>query len=373
MPEQTVYDREEIAQFQDFWADELAAAWLYRALADHAEPEMSATLRELADTEDRHAAHWAELLQRSTGRAPQPARIPLRSRVLAGIGRVFGVNTVLPVLVRLEAADATKYVKVDTAPDSMSQEETAHGQTLAKLGGIDQSDIAAREGRHRTGAGGALRAATFGVNDGLVSNLALVMGVAGGTSDPSIILLAGSAGLIAGAMSMAAGEWISVKSQRELFEREIAIERAELVHFPEEEERELVEIFRRKGVGRDHAEQLSAKLMANPDVALDTLAREELGLDPDELGSPWVAAGSSFVAFAAGALVPLAPFLFSTGASALWLAAIASALSLAAVGFSISLLTGRNGWYSALRMVAVGSVAAVITFAIGNLVGMGVF
>ncbi len=256
----------------------------------------------------------------------------------------------------------------------MAAQERAHGQALADLTGEGSagSRIAMTEGRHRVGAGGALRPAVFGINDGLVSNFALVMGVAGGTPDPTLILLAGIAGLVAGAFSMAAGEWVSVRSQRELYEREIAMEAEELEQFPEEERRELELIYRAKGIPDDEAAALVDRIMADENTALDALVREELGLDPGELGSAWVAAGSSFVAFALGAVVPVIPYLIGTGSAAFVAAAAASASTLFAVGAVLSMFTGKSAARSGLRMVLVGALAAAITYGIGTLVGVSV-
>lgn len=226
------------------------------------------------------------------------------------------------------------------------------------------------DARHRTGSGGSLRAAVFGANDGLVSNFALIMGVAGGTGAPGVILLAGVAGLVAGAGSMAAGEWVSVRSQRELYEREIEVERWELEEFPDDERLELELIYEAKGLDSETARTLAEQIMADPEVALDTLVREELGLNPADLGSPWGAAIASFLAFAAGAVVPLLPFLFTAGPQALVAAALLSALALAAVGTAISVFTGRPVWRSALRMAAIGGGAALVTYLIGSLIGV---
>ena len=180
------------------------------------------------------------------------------------------------------------------------------------------AEIGQREQWHRSGRSGTLRAVIFGVSDGLVSNLSLVMGVAGAASNnPSFILLAGVAGLLAGAFSMAAGEYISMQSQRELFERQIALERAEMEAMPEEEEAELAASYRAKGFAPDEAARIAHRIFEDPENALDMLVREELGLDPDELGSPWGAAGGSFVAFAIGAIVPVIPYLFGGGTTAL--------------------------------------------------------
>ncbi len=216
------------------------------------------------------------------------------------------------------------------------------------------------------GKSGALRAAIFGVNDGLVSNLSLIMGFAGAAVSNQVILLAGVAGLLAGAFSMAAGEYISMQNQRELFERLLHLEAHELATEPEEEHRELREIYERKGFPPRLAREVTEVVMKDPDMALETHAREELGLDPEELGSPIGAAASSFVTFAIGAGVPLLPFVLSSGTGAALVAIVASGLALIAVGTGLSLLTGRRPWLSALRQLVVGAVAATVTFAVGR-------
>jgi VIT1/CCC1 family predicted Fe2+/Mn2+ transporter len=235
------------------------------------------------------------------------------------------------------------------------------------------ADLAARERWHRSGRSGTLRAVIFGVSDGLVSNLSLVMGVAGASSnDPRFILLAGIAGLLAGAFSMAAGEYISMQSQRELFEHQIALERAELQMMPELEEQELVAIYRSKGFTEDEARTVAHRLSADPEMALDTLVREELGLDPEELGSPWGAAGGSFAAFGLGAAVPVLPFLFG-GGTIVFAASIGfSLVALFAVGAGVSLVTGRSSLFSGVRQMAIGSAAAAVTYGVGLLIGVSV-
>lgn len=253
----------------------------------------------------------------------------------------------------------------------MAEDEAGHGRELAlattkSVGAA----LAMANARHRTNAGGSLRPAVFGANDGLVSNLALIMGVAGGTNEPGVILLAGVAGLIAGAGSMAAGEWVSVQSQRELYEREIEVERWEIEEYHDDKRRELELIYEAKGLAPEAAKALAKQIMADPEIALDTLVREELGLNPGDLGSPWGAAIASFSAFATGALVPLVPFPFTVGLPALVAAALLSAFALAAVGAAISFFTGRAAWTSALRMVAIGGGAALVTYQIGSLVGV---
>ncbi len=224
--------------------------------------------------------------------------------------------------------------------------------------------------RHQSGAAGnALRAGVFGVNDGLVSNAALIFGVAGAAPEPGIIVLTGVAGLLAGAFSMAAGEYVSVRSQREMFEYQIGLERDELEEYPEEEAAELALIYAAKGMPMDEAKRVATTLMQDPERALDTLAREELGLNPDELGSPWVAAISSFSAFTGGAALPLLPFLLGHG-EALTLSIALTALGLFAVGASMSLFTGRHAFLSGMRMLLIGGMAGLATYFIGAWLGV---
>jgi VIT1/CCC1 family predicted Fe2+/Mn2+ transporter len=223
------------------------------------------------------------------------------------------------------------------------------------------------------GKSGAFRAAIFGVSDGLVSNVALIMGVAGAAVGNEAVLIAGLAGLLAGAFSMGAGEYISMRAQREVFERLITLERHELQLFPDEEARELAAIYRGKGIPDELAHDIAVAVSADPQVALDTHAREELGLDPDEgLGSPLGASLASFAMFAAGAATPLVPFLFTQGSRAIAISALLSAIALFAVGASISLVTGRSAVVSGLRQVAVGMLAAAVTFAVGTWLGVSV-
>jgi VIT1/CCC1 family predicted Fe2+/Mn2+ transporter len=364
----------ELAQFRELWADELGGAALYRALADHADERRRPIFLALAEAEERHAAHWAERLREGGVTDLTPPRLPFRIRVLRRLAKWLGTETVLPIVLRAEAADADRYRDVAAAPAVMAAQETMHGKVVAAMRGGDSAGgrIAASEGRHRAGIGGTLRAAVFGVNDGLVSNFSLVMGVAGGTSNKSIVLLAGVAGLVAGAFSMASGEWVSVRSQRELYENELRIEEQELSAFPEEEREELELIYQAKGIDPEEAKALVDNIMQRPDVALDTLAREELGFDPGTLASPWVAAGSSFAAFAAGAFLPVVPFFIGSGVAAAVTSALLSVLALFGVGAAISVFTGRHAGRSGLRMAAIGAVVATATFLVGKVVGVSV-
>ncbi len=220
--------------------------------------------------------------------------------------------------------------------------------------------------------GASLRAAVLGANDGLVSNFSLVMGVAGGTGNPDFVLLAGAAGLLAGAFSMAAGEYISVRSQRDLYENELRKEEVELSEWPEEEQAELERIYQAKGLSEEESRRVASRLMADPEVALDTLAREELGLDPSQLGAPVAAASSSFVAFVVGAAIPLLPYALDTGELAFWLSGSFSGLALLLAGGILARLTGVNAAWGAGRMLLAGGAAATVTYGIGRLIGVSV-
>lgn len=230
-----------------------------------------------------------------------------------------------------------------------------------------------KEPWHRwAGGGSALRAAVFGANDGLVSNASLIIGVAGAGPDPKVVLLAGVAGLLAGGFSMAAGEYISVRTQRELLEHQIELERQELKDHPSKEAGELAAIYRAKGVAPDQAGTIAAMILNDPEKGLATLVKEELGLDPKGLASPYQAAGASFLSFAVGAVVPLVPYLVTRGSGAFLGTLIATTASLLAVGAAISLFTGRNPVRSALRQAMIGALAAGATFLIGKLLGVSV-
>jgi vacuolar iron transporter family protein len=363
-------------QFREHWADEMDGAAMYRALAERAEGEQREIFLELAAAEERHARHWAAKLVELGEPEPRPQdhRPRAKARLIAWLARRFGPAAVLPIVERAEVADAGHYDGVPDATAAMATDERIHARVLAGLtpataraGGIMRG-----ERWHRGDASGALRAAVFGINDGLVSNLSLVMGVTGGDASRRVILLAGLAGLLAGAFSMGAGEYISVTSQRELFQREIALEAEEIEAMPDEEANELALIYRAKGVGREEAEMMAARIMRDRGTALDTMAREELGLNPDELGSPWGVAVSSFVSFAVGAVVPVLSWLVASGTAAFLGSVLLSAAALVAVGVGISLLTGRSAVVSGLRQLLVGALAAAATFGIGRLIGVSV-
>jgi vacuolar iron transporter family protein len=294
------------------------------------------------------------------------------------VARLFGTRAVSDLVTALEGDEEEIYGEQDASPEveSIAADEREHAEIWRRLKDPEyhpDRDIASRERWHRSGRSGTLRAVIFGVSDGLVSNLALVMGVAGAAGEHgSFVLLAGIAGLLAGAFSMAAGEYISMQSQRELFERQIALERAEMEAMPEEEEAEMAALYRAKGFQDDEAKAIAHRLFENPEHALDQLIREELGLDPDELGSPIGAAAGSFAAFAIGAFVPVLPYLLLTGTTAFVVSLVLSLIALFLVGAGVSLLTGRGVLFSGFRQVGIGAAAAIVTYVVGSVIGVSV-
>ncbi len=381
---------------------------LYESLSRiEQDPRRAAAFRAIAANERRHADIWAARLRTGGVHVPEVGPASARVRLIVGLARIFGTNAVSGLVRALEGDEEDAYGEQD-GPEvaAIAADEREHAEIWKRLdAGMPALAEAARPGRadaiapvasqrgaaanasgiavpavprsrdrdeswHRASRSGTLRAAIFGVNDGLVSNLSLVMGVAGATPDSRFVILAGVAGLLAGAFSMAAGEYISMQSQRELFERQIQLEREEMRIMPDAEERELAAIYRSKGIPAAESARIAQRLMQDPEAALDTKVREELGLDPDELGSPWGAAGSSFVAFGVGAIIPLAPFLLSSGTTALVVAFGLALAALFVVGAGVSLVTGRSLVFSGLRQVAIGALAASVTFLVGTLIGV---
>ena len=357
--------------------DEVDSAYLYRAMADgERNPSLAELYRRLAAAEERHAAFWAERL-RASGQPVPSARPGWRARVLALLARRVGAWLVVPTVAAGEAADQHMYDgQPEAAGTALPSDERSHARVLRAVvrpatAGLEGGVLARLEGRHRTLGGNALRAAVLGANDGLVSNLSLVMGVAGAGLGRGPILVTGLAGLLAGASSMALGEWISVQSARESAERQLRVEADELAAVPDEELEELQLIYQAKGLPETQAHEVAERLLADTDTALDVMAREELGLNPDELGgSPWVAAGSSFLLFALGAVVPVLPFLVAAPPGGAVAAAAASGVALFCLGAAISVLTGRGLWRSGLRQLAFGLAAAAATFGVGAALGV---
>lgn len=357
---------------------EIDGAAIYRAMAAAETEPLATVYRRLAEAELRHAALWeAKLREGGAWRGMPPPS--WRARILSVIARRFGAGVIAATVAGHEARDRRGYDdQPEAAGTPLPREERSHARLLREItgsgAGLAGPAIAQLEGRHRTTAGNALRAAVLGVNDGLVSNFGLVMGVAGAGGDGRAIAIAGMAGLLAGSLSMALGEWLSVQSSRELYAHQIAVESAELAAAPEEEEEELALIYEAKGVAPDQARALASRIVrGDRGVALDTLAREELGIDPGELGgSAVVAAGTSFAMFALGALVPLVPFAVASGSAAVVASAALSAVALFVVGALITLITGQPALRAGLRQLAFGVAAAVVTYGIGALLGTAI-
>jgi VIT1/CCC1 family predicted Fe2+/Mn2+ transporter len=362
-----------VKRWLELLASEREAAALYTRIAAAETGERRSIFEELAAVERRHAAHWEEKIRGAGATVPPPGAPSLRTRLLGTAASRLSSNAVLPLIERAERADAGVYDADPDAAPGMAADEHGHARTIAKLieGGkpSPRVQIARREPWHRGDRSGALRAGVFGVSDGLVSNTALVMGVAGSGVSHTVILLTGVAGLLAGSFSMAAGEYVSMASQREMYQREIALEAQELEEKPEEERDELVLLYRAKGIPRDEAIRLADRIMVDRQVALDTLTREELGLDPTQLGSPLTAAISSMLTFALGALVVIIPYFFGSGTAALIAAIILAAAALVGVGAGIGLLNGRPAVASGLRQLLLGGAAALVTYGIGHLIG----
>jgi VIT1/CCC1 family predicted Fe2+/Mn2+ transporter len=340
------------AQALASWREEKRSAWLYRVVSD---AESGSTRQilflELAQAADSQALLWEAEMHKLNMPPPKPFKPDLRARLVAVLIPRFGVRPLKGVLAALKVRGMSLYVSPQphTTPTSLEQ---------------------MRGERHKNAGSGSLRAAVFGVNDGLISNASLILGIAGAGAAADMILLSGVAGLLAGAFSMAAGEYVSMRSQREFHEYQIALEREELDQYPGEEAAELALIYQAKGIDPEQAKQMAQTLIADPDRALDTLAREELGLNPDDLGSPWGAAISSFLAFGVGAIVPVLPYLLLSGTQAFYGVLAATGISLFGVGAALSLFTGLNAFAGGLRMLLIGAAAGTATWMIGK--GLGI-
>lgn len=370
-------DAADIARFKENLQGEVDAASTYRTLADlEKQPQLQEVYGRMAAIEQRHADFWAAKL-REAGIEPK-VHPTFRARTIQWIARKFGVAIVLPTLVNTEQNASNTYDgQTEVKGTGMAREEQTHARVLkavAQTGagsGMEGGALARLEGRHRAVGGNALRAAVLGANDGLVSTLSLVMGVAGGSKDAQTVALAGVAGMLAGACAMAMGEWLSVQSARELAQKQLSIEKDELENSPQEEAEELALIYQSKGLPKEEARALADKLIVDPGTALDTLAREELGLDPAELGgSAWEAAIASFILFFVGAIAPAAPFLVIRDIHvAIFACLLCSAVALVLLGMMTHILTGRGMVYSAIRQLIIGMLAGGVTYGMGAIVG----
>lgn len=361
----------------EFYLDERNSAMLYQTLAELEKDErLSGVYTRMAETELKHARSWVEKLA-AKGK-PEPVFKPTwRTRTLIRLGRRFGPTMILSAMENMERTGSNGYAR-EPGAGTMARQEQFHGLLLGTLsrtvrGGMQGDALAQMEGRHRGAGGNALRAAVLGANDGLVSNLSLVMGVAGATLDSKTVLITGLAGLLAGAISMALGEWLSVQSSRELYAKQIEVESKEIEDAPEEEAEELALIYEARGFSREESLSMAGRILSDPNSAVETLVREELGIDPKELGgSAWEAALTSFVLFSLGAILPVIAFFFLDGMTAVLVSILFGVAGLFLLGAAITLFTGRSIWYSGMRMVIFGLLAAAITFGIGRLIGVNV-
>ena len=361
------------------YLDERSSAMLYQTMAEvERDPHLAEVYRRIGETEVGHAAHWKEKAE-AEGMIIPDFKPDWRTRTMATLARKFGPAMILPMIQNMERTGIVGYSTMEGTA-TMQGEEQSHSRLLNQItssltmsGGLSGSALAQLEGRHRSTGGNSLRAAVLGANDGLVSNLSLVMGVAGATLGGKAVLISGIAGLLAGAISMALGEWLSVQSSRELYHNQIETERVEIEQSPAEEIQELALIYQTRGISPEAAQSMANQMLANKDNALDTLSREELGINPDDLGgSAWEAALTSFFLFTLGAIIPLSPFFFLTGMSAVYLSIAVSAIGLFLLGAVITLFTGRGVLFSGARMVIFGLVAAAVTFGIGRLIGVSI-
>jgi len=354
---------------------EVDASFLYGVLAKHEEdPNVAEIFRQMSDIEKSHALAFMAKNNLPAEPFPVPSG---RAKMLEFIGKVMGYDYILGILMDTEKSLSNSIVNARNKlkPDSSSISDTAHVAILKNILNnqtkVSGNQLARFEKRHRSVGGNALRAAVLGGNDGLVSNFSLVMGIAGATSGNDEVLLAGMAGLLAGALSMALGEWISVKSSQELYENQMALEMEELEVNPAGEEKEIALIYMSKGIPEIQARQMATEIMKDKSKAHEILVKEELGINSEELkGSAMEAAITSFLLFGVGAIIPVFPFFFLSGSNAVILSAAVSAVGLFIIGSAITLFTGKSIWYSGMRQVIFGLGAAAITYAIGSLIGV---
>lgn len=353
---------------------EIDAWFLYNKLAEHEDdPTIASVFRQMSDIEKSHAEAFARKENISVEGVLHPS---WRAKTINAIGKIFGYNYVLGSLMDTEKSIANAVVaQKQKHKQALTGGEAMHVNILRtileKEKKVTGTQLVRFESRHRSVGGNAIRAAVLGGNDGLISNFSLVMGVAGATAAQEGVLLAGVAGLLAGALSMSLGEWISVKSSQELYENQMQIEMEELETNPEGEKKELALIYIAKGIPEDQAHQMAEETMKDKNFAHEVLVREELGINAEELkGSPVEAAIYSFILFAIGAIIPVFPFMFSSGMKAVMMSVLLSGAGLFLIGAAITLFTGKNVWYSGFRQVLFGLAAAAITFGIGRLIGV---
>lgn len=337
------------------WLEEKGSSYLYLIVAKHeTNPIRKQLFKELAAVAEKQAGMWEKEAKKAGLKLPSRYWPDFRTRFVGFLLRHFSIQQLRFILSAMKVRGMSVY------GDHAQKHHHALSSGGAKL-----------EKRHKgLNTAGNLRAAVFGVNDGLVSNMSLVLGMVGGGASLHVIILSGIAGLLAGACSMAAGEYVSMRSQREFFEFQIALEKEELDLYPEEEAAELAYIYHARGLPRKEARELADRMIANPERALDTLAREELGLNPQELGSPMGAAVASFISFALGAFIPLIPFLSGDHQWNVLISVVLTAVTLFVIGATLSLFTNLSAIIGGLRMMLIGGAAGLLTYVIGRIIGV---
>jgi VIT1/CCC1 family predicted Fe2+/Mn2+ transporter len=355
---------------------EIDASYLYQKLSENeADPVIADVFRQMSGIEKGHAEAFAKAQKVDTENLIQPS---WRALTLNTIGKFFGYDYVLGALMDTEKSISTAIISLKKKNNlAIDGSETNHVKILRSI--LEKEDrvtgaqLSKFETRHRSVGGNAIRASVLGGNDGLVSNFSLVMGIAGATAGQQGVLLAGLAGLLAGALSMSLGEWISVKSSQELYQNQMQLEMEELETNPEGEKHEIALIYMAKGIPEKQAQDMAEEIMKDKNSAHSFLVKEELGINAEELkGSAVEAAAFSFVLFALGAVLPVLPFMFTSGTKAIIMSVGLSATGLFLIGAAITLFTGKNVWYSGLRQVIFGLAAAAITFGIGHFIGVSV-
>lgn len=356
---------------------EVDTAFLYESIAAiQTDENLVRVLQSLGEIEKGHAKH---MLDKVINAEPN-YKMPLpssRAKLQLKLGKIFGYGSIISSLSNIEKQFAVNAIKnkIESGGKPTGFEHN-HLKIIEAVNdnaafNVSGGFLSKFESRHKAVGGNALRAAVLGSNDGLVSNMSLVMGVAGAAVSNNTILLTGIAGLMAGAISMALGEWLSVQSSRELNQRQIDLETEELEASPEEEKKELVLLYQAKGMSMVEAKKLAEKAFESPETAIDAIIKEELGIDKEELGgSAWEAAIASFVLFAIGAIIPLYPFMFLDGKNAILLSIGSSVIGLFGIGAAITLLTGKSVMFSGFRQVFFGLAAAAVTYGIGSLIGV---
>jgi len=356
---------------------EVDAAFLYESIAAiQTDDNLVRVLHGLGEIEKGHAKHMLDKVMGSEPNYTMPLPSS-RAKLQLKLGKVFGYGSIISSLSNIEKQFAVNAIKnkIESGEKPTGFEHN-HLKIIEAVNdnaafNVSGGFLSKFESRHKSVGGNALRAAVLGSNDGLLSNMSLVMGVAGAAMSNNTILLTGIAGLMAGAISMALGEWLSVQSSRELNQRQIDLETEELQSSPEEEKKELVLLYQAKGMSIEEAKKLAEKAFENPETAIDAIIKEELGIDKEELGgSAWEAAIASFILFSIGAIIPLYPFIFLDGKNAILLSVGSSVVGLFGIGAAITLLTGKSVLFSGFRQVFFGLAAAAVTYGIGSLIGV---